>query len=146
MKKSTIRFVSLAVAGVWSAMISTAGLADVIRVPDSPCFWEKLDWDQLRNAERMAWMELGWNGMRWDSDDSSWSPASDNKDWGQLTSRERDALLRLGYTEESWDNFDTDSCFENARITQRLSRRNFGAAGEARDTLSGPSSDDGLED
>lgn len=147
MAKITVRLAGAVLASVLALSATVTSIkAEQFRVPDSPCFWERLDWDQLRNNERLAWMVLGWNGMRWDSDDSSWTPASESKDWAQLTPREKHALHQLGYSEDSWDNFDTSSCFGETRITQRVKSQRFGAGGETRDTFGGPGKDNGLED
>jgi hypothetical protein len=101
----------LAALGLVAALPAIAGAEapapDVIRKPESPCFWQTVRWDDMSEAEQALWRILGWSPENWESTDESDYPESELKTFKGLAPAERDAVEALGYREETWDNIDS---------------------------------------
>ena len=68
---------------------------------DINSYWDNFDWDELNEAEKKCFAELGWNKEIWDGEGSV--PAEE-KDWTELSDSERLALESLGYSQATWDD------------------------------------------
>lgn len=105
------RFRKAAPLLVLAATLGSAGVpshaASGVRVPQSICFWEDLDWTEMTRGEQAVWRELGWSQVSWDSGDETLAPPSQDKDWNELDGSERAAAQAFGYTARTWDN---DTC------------------------------------
>jgi hypothetical protein len=80
-----------------------ASEAIAIRARANVCSWNNVEWKDLSQAERWAWMALGWTQQIWDSDAPNARASTDSKAWIELSPNERYAAQSLGYNQYNWD-------------------------------------------
>merc|ERR1712181_196436 len=63
--------------------------------------WRRYDWNDMPPQYQNAWSVLGYNQLRWDTDQE---PPALSVDWCELTPAQQEAANALGFSPSMWDN------------------------------------------